>query len=46
MEQEEIEDINLQTKCPECRKWISAEELYYGHDCEDEEIIVYKMRGN
>jgi hypothetical protein len=47
MEKNDVQDMNLQFKCPECRKWISSEEYAYGHDCEEEEeeIPVYKMRG-
>lgn len=44
---EETELLEFKTKCPECRRWLNADEFYYGHDCEEEEeIVVYKMRGN
>jgi hypothetical protein len=47
MSKEQLEGLQFKTKCPECKKWLSSEEFYYGHDCEDEEeIAVYKMRGN
>lgn len=47
MSDNETELLEFKTKCPECRRWVTADEFYYGHDCEEEEeIVVYKMRSN